>query len=405
MKKYISFSVLLCICIGIVGVLLWQFRGFMDGSSDPTDPVNTDDVAAIATGDTTPVPAPPPADTTPQTPPADVPDREPDAFVLDLAGTMLSRHVTDLSLRVEWAVYRSDKEADVYLNAEIYLDGSDLTLPVGRSGYVTVAGETVAFSAPSVTFTEAGSIRLTTVSFRLSDTVRRDVDVPVLVSFDVSALHGSVHYQALELEGFIRVTDRYSTLADRAALSVPSSDPSLLPSGTAVLSLASLLNHYGLEADPVAISDVYLDKMPAGFATPEEANVGNPKNEFNSYECHAPVIAACADRYLTARGSALRATDLSGCNLLAMLLELSEEHPLIVWMPADTQAGPTLVHSWTVENETVYMNEIRCAVLCGYDRSEGTVTLVYPGEEPTVMDLSLFEEMFLRMGGQCVSIR
>ena len=403
MKKYISFSVLLCICIGIVGVILWQFRdlgGIRDGLTTPVP----DDVAAVATGDTTPAP-PPLADTTPQATSPIVPDDTPDVLTLDLAGTILSTHVTDLALRVEWAAYRSDREPDVYLSAEIYLDGSNLSLPVGRSGYVTVAGETVAFSAPSVELGDGGSIRLATVSYRITDGKRADKDVPVFVSFDIGTLHESVHYQSVELEGFVRVTDRYGTLAEQKELSVLAADPSALPSGTAVLSLTSLLNYYGLAADPVAISDAYLDKMPAGFATPDEANVGNPKNEFNSYECHAPVIVTCANRFLSARGSQLRAEDLTGCNSLAMLLEISEERPLIVWMPADTADGPTMIHSWTVNGEAVYMNDIRCALLCGYNRSNGTVTLVYPGEDATVMELSVFEELFFRMGGQCVSIR
>ena len=52
MKKYISFSVLLCLCIGIVALLFWQFRDpapdeELGGTSD------TDHIAAVATGDTT----------------------------------------------------------------------------------------------------------------------------------------------------------------------------------------------------------------------------------------------------------------------------------------------------------------------------------------------------------------
>lgn len=403
MKKYISFSVLLCICIALVGVILWQFRGLALGDNGDGAPDGTGDVPAIATGDTTPA-ATTPADTTPAVtePPAPEP---PKTVELDLAGTYLSRHITSLTLRTEWAVYRSATSPDVYFSAEIYLDGDVLALPAGKSGYVTVAGQTASFSAPEIALADGRSVRLGTVSFRIPCEERGDEELPLLVSFDIDATHGGVQYESITLSGTVAVTDRYGELESKVEWDVPASDANVLPSGSAVLSLASLLNYYGLEADPVVLSDKYLDKMPAGFASPEEANVGNPKNEFNSYECHAPVLVQAAERYLAALGSSLTAEDRTGSNTLSLLLTLSEGDPLIVWMPADAEKGPTLSQSWIIGGESVTMNEIRCAVLCGYDQTANTVTLVYPGEEATVMDLALFEEWFLRMGAQCVALR
>ena len=403
MKKYISFSILLCICIGVVGLLLWQFRDFVGGDGTGTDPEGTEDVAAVATGDTTPV-VTTPADTTAPvvtTPPPVVTP----AIALDMAGTCYSRHITSLTLRMEWAIYRGTDNADVYLSAELYLDGDALTLPAGRSGYVTVAGQTASFAAPAIQLGEGGSVRLGTVTFHLPEEEREDVELPVFVRFEVNAAHGGISYQTLELKGSVHVTDAYGAMEDQVELALPAVDATSLPSGTAVLSLTSLLNYYGLEADAVAISDTYLDKMPAGFTSPEEANVGNPKNKFNSYECHAPVLAECSQRYLRARGSALTAEDRTGCNLSALLLCLSEGDPLVVWMPADPEAGPVLAHTWSVEGKTVHMNAIRCAILSGYDLINGTVTLVYPGEEPALMDMSLFWELFARMGAQCIVLR
>ena len=400
MKKYISFSVLLCICIGIVGVLLWQFRGFALGGDTP-DGSGPDDVAAIATGGdiTTPVETTPSLTTPTVTlpPPPLVP-----TMTLDLSGTYLSRHVTALTLRVEWAAYRGSDDTDVYLSAEIYLDGNDLTLPAGKSGYVTVADQTVSFSAPAINLTEGGSVRLGTVAFRLESEDRADAKVPLYVNFSLQSSHDGIRYESMELSGNLLITDRYGALKTAVDLEIPFVDKTALPSGTAVLSLASLLQYHGLEADAVILSDNYLDKMPAGFTSPDEANVGNPKNQFNSYECHAPVLARCAERYLNAKNSSLTVRDATGINLSALLLSLAENKPIVVWMPLDAEEGPVLSHTWMIEGETVYMNAIRCAVLSGYDAEGGTVTLIYPGEEPILMDMSAFYELFARMGAQCI---
>ena len=400
MKKYISFSVLLCICIGIVGVLLWQFRGFALGDDTP-DGSSADDVAAIATGGdiTTPVETTPIPTTPTVTLPAPVPVP---TMTLDLSGTYLSRHVTALTLRVEWAAYRGADDTDVYLSAEIYLDGSDLTLPAGKSGYVTVADQTVSFSAPAIALAEGGSVRLGTVAFRLESEERADTEIPLYVNFSLQSSHDGIRYESMELSGNLLITDRYGSLKTAVDLEAPSVDKTALPSGTAVLSLASLLQYHGLEADAVTLSDDYLDKMPAGFTSPDEANVGNPKNQFNSYECHAPVLARCAERYLNAESSSLTVRDATGINLSALLLSLTEDKPLVVWMPADAEAGPELSHTWVIEGETVYMNAIRCALLSGYDAEAGTVTLIYPGEEPIAMDMGVFYELFTRMGAQCI---
>jgi uncharacterized protein YvpB len=323
--------------------------------------------------------------------------------MLDLSGTCLSRHVTSLALRVEWAAYRSADDADIYFSAEIYLDGDDLTLPAGRSGYVTVSGKTVSFAAPAITLTENGSVLLGTVAFLIESDEREDVEVPIYVNFSIQSSHGGIRYESVELNGTLLMTDRYGELKTSTELSIPAIQADLLPSGTAVLSLAALLQHHGFEADPVLLSDEYLDKMPAGFTSPDEANVGNPKNQFNSYECHAPVLARCAELYLSdSKGSSLTVRDATGSNLAALLLALSEGNPLVVWMPADVETGPVLSHTWVVEGETIYMNAVRCAVLSGYDSSAETVTLTYPGEDSVTMDMNTFYELFSRMGAQCI---
>lgn len=401
MKKYISFSVLLCLCIGVVALLFWQFRDpapsdeVLDGTDD------TDHLAAIATGDTT-------ADTTSAdttVPPTPVLPVAPDPITLDLSGTLLSRYVTPLTLRLEWAAYRDAKDADVYISTELYLDGDGLSLPAAQSGYVTVNGITAPFSAPEIALAEGGSVRLGASSFKIEGEAREDLDVPVSVSFTVNALHGGVQYREITLSGFIRVTDAYGEIKESVSLEVASRAETTLPSGSAVLSLASVLDYFAIPSDPEFISDHHLSKMPAGFVSPAVANVGNPRNEYNSYGCYASVLAAAAESYLDTLPFEGEVEDLTGCNPDALLLTLSEGYPVVVWMPSDLEAGPTLAHTWIVDGETVHMADIRCAVLCGYDLEAETVTLVFPGEEPTVISLSRFEELYLRMGAQGVVIK
>lgn len=402
MKKYISFSVLLCLCIGVVALLFWQFRDpapaneVLGGTSD------TDHLAAIATGDTTAQDTTV-ADTT--LPSAPVLPEAPDPITLDLSGTMLSRYVTPLTLRLEWAAYRGAEDADVYISTELYLDGDGLSLPAAQSGYITVNGITTPFSAPEIALGENGSVRIGAASFKVEGEDRADRDIPVSVSFTVNALHGGVQYWEMTLSGFIRVTDEYGEMKESVSLEVVPRTETTLPSGSAVLSLATVLDYFAIPSDPELISDNHLEKMPAGFVSPEVANVGNPRNEFNSYGCYAPVLVAAAESYLDTLPFEGEVEDMTGCNPDALLLTLSEGYPAVVWMPADLEEGPTLAHTWIVDGKTVHMADIRCAVLCGYDLEAETVTLAFPGEEPTTLTLSRFEELFLRMGAQCVVIK
>lgn len=141
-----------------------------------------------------------------------------------------------------------------------------------------------------------------------------------------------------------------------------------LPTGCEMTSLAMVLNYNNVATDKCDLSDNYLVKGPVGTVDFRVAFEGDPRDE-NSYGCYAPVVVNTANRYLGAKQSGLKASDISGAELEDLFKYIDLNIPIIVWGTQDCQEGYYSV-TWNVDGkELTWFTPEHCMVLTGYDDS------------------------------------
>lgn len=143
-----------------------------------------------------------------------------------------------------------------------------------------------------------------------------------------------------------------------------------LPTGCEVTSLTMTLNYLGVNADKSDIADNYIDKGPIGSTDFNKKFVGDPR-DVNSYGCYAPVIVNAANKYLTAKGSSLNATNISGKDLEELFTSYIDKNiPVIVWGTVDNREG-RYTTTWKVDGQDLkWYSPEHCMVLVGYDNDK-----------------------------------
>lgn len=143
-----------------------------------------------------------------------------------------------------------------------------------------------------------------------------------------------------------------------------------LPTGCEVTSLTMVLNHLGVNADKLDIADNYIDKGPVGSTDFNKKFVGDPRDS-SSYGCYAPVIKNAANKYLSAKGSSLKASDVTGKNLEELFTSYIDKNiPVIVWGTVDNREGQYTT-TWKVDGkELKWYSPEHCMVLVGYDNDK-----------------------------------
>lgn len=177
-----------------------------------------------------------------------------------------------------------------------------------------------------------------------------------------------------------------------------------LPTGCEITALTTVLNYYGYNVSKETMSDKYLEKGPAWNTDFREKFAGEPRSEY-SYGCYAPVIVKAANKYLTEKGSKLRAKELKGVEFDALFEYTERGIPVLVWTTIDLWQG-YYTATWTCTNGktvTWYANE-HCMVLLGHD-----ATKVYVAD-PTHGDIrsynrELFKTRYKELFSQAVVIQ
>ena len=143
-----------------------------------------------------------------------------------------------------------------------------------------------------------------------------------------------------------------------------------LPTGCEVTSLTMSLNYLGVNADKLDIADNYIDKGPIGSTDFNKKFVGDPR-DVNSYGCYAPVIVNAANKYLTAKGSSLNATNISGKDLEELFTSYTDKNiPVMVWGTVDNREGQYTT-TWKVDGQDLkWYSPEHCMVLVGYDNDK-----------------------------------
>ncbi|MBQ8163188.1 MAG: C39 family peptidase [Clostridia bacterium] len=322
-------------------------------------------------------------------------------LVLDQKGTLVGERLSSSNLRLEWNALRYEGESITYFSAELYFDSENVKLKEHK-GVLSINGDNVEFST-----TSASPTYLPICTYTKAFEGSGDIDFSVECTFSVPISESNgVNLNSLTLNAHATISDKYSKISDSVLLDVKhiSQYPSL-PSGDEITSLAIVLNYLKYNVDAEELCDLYLDKGPVGFTNFYKANVGNPRDTYNSYGCLAPVIKSSADKYINANGGTSKAYDISGCDVNELYYQVSCKNPVIVWACDDFEITPSVSRIWVVDGESLYYkSNMACMVLIGYDNTKNTVTLSNPAGGVFSVDKDLFELRFAQMGSYAVTV-
>ena len=321
---------------------------------------------------------------------------------IEKSGTIYGDNITGAILRIEWAILKYESDPSLYMSCELYLDTQN-QISQACTGYLSVKGSKKEFA---LNRTLGTSTLLSSYTLSLEFKNNTEIKFEGFVDVDISTASGIV-LDGLSTSGTVMASTDYSNISSTAKIELEHiSQFPTLPSGDEVTSLAMVLKYFGYNVNKEDLCDLYLDKGPVGFTDPSEANVGNPRDTYNSYGCLPPVIVKAANRYIEVNGGSKRAYDISGYNFDAILQEIAKGNPVIVWTCEDFDITPSISRVWVVNGKSVYLkSNTATMVLVGYDLIKNTVTLSNPAGNQFEIDLELFELRFSQMGAGAVVVK
>ncbi len=388
MKKYLSCVILIILCIVCAMIFYVNANEFIsDKNNDGSISDSSNGNDSNLTNDT------------------DLSDDTTDVIQIasiEKEGTIVSEHLSSTNLRIEWSIYKLENEGTLYLSCEMYVD-SKSPITEQANGYLMINNEKKEFTLAKMIGT---STLLTSVSKSFNFSEVKEISIEGFLDTKISESNG-VNLDGIKANGIVIASEAYKNMPSTYQINMEhiSQYPDL-PSGDEITSLAMVLNYLGYDVDKCELCDLYLDKGPVGFTDFNEANVGNPRNAYNSFGCLAPVIVNASNRFIKVNGGGYKAYNLSGYNLDSLLLEVASGNPVIVWGCEDFDFTPSVSRIWVVDGKNLYLkSNMATMVLVGYDLIKNTVTLSDPAGSVFDIDLSLFEERFLEMGSGAVVVK
>ena len=355
MRKYLSCVILILLCL-VCAMVFYANASALRPPIDDTATTTTKREELTTTEYETPI----------------YPTRIP---VIEKNGTILSEYFCSTNLRVEWSVYKYLNEDVLYLSVEVYLD-SPKGMNVTNPGYLEINGEKTEFKTQLFN-DEATLVTSCTKTIKSKNAMT----ITINAHLDVNIIEDSgITITSLDAKGIINATEEYKNMNNSYLLNVThvSQYPSL-PSGDEVTALGTVLKHLGYDVEITELCDLYLNKGPVGFTSFYEANVGNPRSQYNSYGCYAPVIIDAGRKYIKANGGTSQVIDMSGYNVDELYRQVSLGNPIIVWVCEDFETTPSISRIWVVDGKSLYLkSNMACMVLIGYDYTRNTVTLSDP---------------------------
>ncbi|MBQ8546062.1 MAG: C39 family peptidase [Clostridia bacterium] len=321
---------------------------------------------------------------------------------IDSQGTILSEYLCNTNLRCEWAVLKNEGENIIYLSIELYLDTKD-TITTSQGGTLIVNGEEKAF--PSVTAVGTSTL-LTTYTTTIEAEGEATIDISAKLNININEASG-VFLSELTLEGEVLASEKYMKMEGSHLLELEHiSQYPELPSGDEITSLAMVLAYLNYNVDKCELCDLYLEKGPVGYTDFNEANVGNPRNAYNSYGCLPPVIIDSATKFISVNGGSHKAYNYSGKNVESLYYEVSQDNAVIVWACENFDITPSISRIWVIDGKNLYLkSNMACMVLVGYDYENNTVTLANPAGNVFEIDMDLFEQRYHEMGSYSVVVK
>lgn len=226
-----------------------------------------------------------------------------------------------------------------------------------------------------------------------------------------------------------------------------------LPTGNEVASLTMVLNYLGFDVSKTELAQNYLTCAEKGEATFSQAFIGSPF-ESDGIGCFAPVISDTAQKYLRAQSSGRNVKNLNADRFDDVLLRVASGYPVLVWVNQDLElrqeeycftlygeglvtttpseftpavtsdpavSGVPAVVTTTTEATTVvttspaettalkkqdiyWISNATCVVLCGYDLTNETVTVIDPAQGKLTYDMGMFKTSYNALYKQAIVI-
>ncbi len=181
-----------------------------------------------------------------------------------------------------------------------------------------------------------------------------------------------------------------------------------LPTGCEVVSLTSVLNHYGEDISMNTMAEKYMPMKKYDYfsVSPHDYFLGTPYSFQTGMGCFSGCIVKTANNYFKDKNiEDYVAVDITGCSLDELLNFLNNKVPVITWVTSGF-VTPTVDGRWTVNNETItWCNHEHCLVTTGYDKNAGTVTVADDtGGYSYTVSYSQYKKVFEGMGSMAVVI-
>ena len=162
-----------------------------------------------------------------------------------------------------------------------------------------------------------------------------------------------------------------------------------------------------LNVDKLDLSDNYLAKGNPGQVNPNEAFVGNPRNEKFSFGANAPVLVNAAEKYYKKHlpEENITVENLTGSNFSDLLNYVIGGYPVMIWGTINL-LEPYVSVTWEINDEEIqWLAQFHCMVLVGFDINKNIYYIADPLREGiTEYDMPLLEKRYEQLGKQAVVI-
>ena len=175
-----------------------------------------------------------------------------------------------------------------------------------------------------------------------------------------------------------------------------------LPTGCESVALTIALKSYGFNLGKTTIVDNYLSFSSTNFVT---AFRGNPYSS-SGFGCLPPAIVNAANKFLSANGSTLKASDITGTSFNDLYKYIDQGKPIVIWGTSYMQE-PKTSSITCVLNGTTYrwISHEHCMVLYGYNKINNTVYISDPLLGYVERNRTEFERLYNQMGMRAVVIK
>ncbi len=181
-----------------------------------------------------------------------------------------------------------------------------------------------------------------------------------------------------------------------------------LPTGCEVVSLTSVLNHYGFDVSMHTMADEYMPTMEHNYFSysPNDYFYGLPYSYEQGMGCYPGCIVKTAENYFKDKKiTDYVAVDISGGSVKDVFNYIKSDVPVITWVTSGF-TYPNVEGSWNVNGETfTWYEREHCLVTVGYNENDNTVTVAdNAGGYTYTVSLSKYKEVFENMDSMAVVI-